>query len=414
MPELISLRCFYYSKGKDPDTLRELVAPPYDVISEEEKQELKNKNSDNISHIILPETYEAAGLRLNEMISNNTIITNKSRCICIYGIEYIRPDTGEKTTRYGFVGLLKLAEIFPAADGIIPHEMTFKKYTEDRLKIIQETNANFSPIFTIYNGNGSPVKIFKKYVYNEPYLQTIDRDGFTHKIWLVHDNDDIQEFQRIIKNHSVIIADGHHRYITCLRHSRHGGCKYIMALFIDFNDPGLIIYTSHRQIHKLPVKNFIDLKEKVKDNFDIVENLRDFEELKKLMEESRGNHVFGCYYQNQFLFLKLKNGISPENVINGNHSKEWKNLSLPILHSILFEKCLRIKKEDISFIKDIEKGLKKVDDGIIDAIFIVNPTTLEEIQQITQLGEIMPQKSTYFYPKPLSGLVIHRHTDNIE
>lgn len=414
MPELISLKCFYYRNGEDPDTLRELVAPPYDVISEEEKQDLKSKNPNNICHVILPETYEAAGLKLNEMISNNTIITNESRGICIYGIEYIRPDTGEKMTRYGFVGLLKLAEIFPAEDGIVPHEMTFKKYTEDRLKIIQETNANFSPIFTIYNGNGSPIKIFKKYVDKKPYLHTLDRDGFTHKIWMVKNEDDIQKFQRIIKNNSVIIADGHHRYITCLRHSRHGGCKYIMALFIDFNDPGLIIYTSHRQIHKFPVKDIIGLKEKVKESFDIVEDIRDFRELKNLMEKNKGKHVFGCYFQNQFLFLKLKNGISAEDLIKENHSKEWKNLSLPILHNILFEKCLKIEKEDISFIKDIEKGLKKVDDGTIDALFMVNPTTLKEIQQITQLGEIMPQKSTYFYPKPLSGLVIHRHTDTIE
>ncbi|MHA2037967.1 MAG: DUF1015 family protein [Promethearchaeota archaeon] len=414
MPELLSLRCFYYSKGNDPSVLRSLVAPPYDVISEEEKQNLKNKNPNNICHVILPETYEGAGRKLDEMIENCTLISNENRCICIYGIEYLRPDTGKKITRYGFVGLLKLAEIFPAVDGIVPHEMTFKKFTEDRLNIIEKTDANFSPIFTIYNGNGSAIKIFKKYVSNEPFLKTVDREGFTHKIWMVSDEEDIKEFQNIIKNHPVIIADGHHRYITCLRHSRNGGCKYIMALFIDFNDPGLIIYTSHRQIHKLPVKNVKEFRYKVKSFFKIKEDIKTIQDLKNLMGVNKGKHVFGCYFKKKYFFLILRKEIIIEEFILGNHSKDWKNLSLPILHEILFKNCLNVNHEDISFIKDEEKGLEKVDKGIIDALFIVNPTTLEEIQRITQLGEIMPQKSTYFYPKPLSGLIIHRHTDGIE
>ena len=414
MPELIALRCFYYSDGNDPAILRSLVAPPYDVISEEEKQDLKNKNPNNICHVILPETYEGAGQKLDEMIENQTLISDNNRCICIYGIEYLRPDTGEKTIRYGFVGLLKLAEIFPAVDGIVPHEMTFKKFTEDRLNIIEKTDANFSPIFTIYNGNGSAIKIFKKYVDSEPYLKTTDRDGFTHKIWMVSKEEDIKGFQDIIKKNSVIIADGHHRYITCLRHSRNGGCKYIMALFIDFNDPGLIIFTSHRQIHKLPVENLQDFKNRVKVAFTIKEDIKNFQSLKEIMENNIGKHVFGCYIKNKFIFLKLKKEINIEELVSGNHSKKWKNLSLPILHNILLKNCLNIKPEDISFIKDEEKGLENVDNGIIDALFMVNPTTLEEIQKITQLGEIMPQKSTYFYPKPLSGLIIHRHTDRIE
>ncbi|MFW9867681.1 MAG: DUF1015 family protein [Candidatus Thorarchaeota archaeon] len=413
MPELISLRCFYYRDGTDPELLKLLVAPPYDVISEDEKQELKNLDPDNITHIILPNSYKDAGKKLTEMINNNTLIASKKRCICIYGIEYRRPDTGEITTRYGFVGLLKLVEIFPAVDGIIPHEMTFKNFTEDRLNIIRETNANFSPIFTIYNGNGSAIKIFEKYVDKEPFLKTLDREGFTHKIWLVSKEKDIEEFQSIIKNNSVIIADGHHRYITSLRHSRHGGCKYIMALFIDFNDPGLIIYTSHRQIRKMNVKNFDEFKQNVKNIFRI-ENVRNYQELMVMMEENKEKHVFGCYFNNKFIFLQLNEKIKPEDWIPENHSKKWKNLSLPILHHILLKYCLNIRDKDISYIKDAEKGIEKVEKGKIDALFMVNPTTLEEIQTITQLGEIMPQKSTYFYPKPLSGLIIHQHTDVIE
>ena len=151
MPELIPLRSFYYKIGKEnPEILKELVAPPYDVISEEELIEMK-KNPDNICHIILPKTYKEAGQKLKQLINTNQLVHEENRCICIYGIEYKKPDTGELITRYGFVGLLKLVEIFPANDGVVPHEMTFTKFTEDRLHLIQETDSNFSPIFTIYN-----------------------------------------------------------------------------------------------------------------------------------------------------------------------------------------------------------------------------------------------------------------------
>jgi len=415
MPELLPFRNFYYKEGLDKkdDKLKELAAPPYDVISEEEKIDLKNRSPNNICHVILPEAYEAAGKKLDNMIDNEVLIHGEDRCICIYGIDYKKPDTGESISRYGFVGLLKLVEIFPANDGVIPHERTFKRYTTDRFNLIQQTDGNFSPIWTIYDGNGAAEELFKKYTKQPPFLQTIDRDGFTHKIWEVWKEKDIKKFQDIVARNKIIIADGHHRYTTCLRYSKHGGCKYIMALFIDFNDPGLIIYTSHRQIHKMFVNNITELKEKVSEKFDVRE-VEDVNALKQIMEEHRGQHVFGCYFLHKFLFFKLKDEIIPEDIIAKDQSKEWKNLNLPILHYILLAD-LDIQRNDITYVKGIKKGVENVDTKEdIKALFIVNPTTLEEVQEITRLGEIMPQKSTYFYPKPLSGLVIHKHTDIIE
>ncbi|MFO8018125.1 MAG: DUF1015 domain-containing protein [Promethearchaeia archaeon] len=416
MPDLLHFRNFFYKEGKrDFEKLKLLVAPPYDVISEEEKKDYKNRHPDNICHVILPETYEAAGKKLDQMIEDGTLIHERDRCICIYGIDYVRPDTGEKISRYGFVGLLKLVEIFPAQDGVIPHEMTFRKYTKDRYNLIKETDANFSPIFTVYNGNGAADKLFEKYTKKKPILKTTDRDGFTHKIWEVWKEEDIQKFQDIVKNHSIIIADGHHRYTTSLRYSRHGGCKYIMSLFIDFNDPGLIIYTSHRQIHTSPAESIEDLKKRVAEKFNPILETVKIDKFKLVMKKNKENHVFGCYFQKKFIIFKLKPSITPEEEIEGNHSKEWKNLNLPILHDILLDNCLGIGKEDIDFIKGVRNGVTNVDQNeSIKALFMVNPTTLEEVHRITQLGEIMPQKSTYFYPKPLSGLVIHKHTDKIE
>ncbi len=417
MPELITFRNFHYKEAieKGTERLNDLVAPPYDVISEEEKQELKERDPNNICHIILPESYEGAGKKLQEMIDTQTLVYGESRCLCVYGIDYERPDTGEKISRYGFVGLLKLEEIFPpsARKGIIPHEAVFKKFCEDRLQIIQNTNANFSPLFMIYDGNGAADEIIAKYTKKEPYLQAVDRDGFTHKIWEIWKEKDVKKLQKVVKEHDIIIADGHHRFITSLRHSKNGGCKYVMALFIDFNDPGLIIYTSHRELHQLPVKNLEEFKNNVSNYFNVLE-INNYDELKLLMDENKKNTVFGCYLQEKYLFLKLKDEIKPEEVVPGDKSKEWKNLSLSILHSILIEKCLKVQKDDVTFVKDLNQGIERVNQNKIDALIIVNPSTLEEVQKITKLGEIMPQKSTYFFPKPLSGLLVHVHTDKIE
>ena len=143
-----------------------------------------------------------------------------------------------------------------------------------------------------------------------------------------------------------------------------------------------------------------------------MEVLDHFRTLKDLMAYNREEHVFGVYFKKKFIFLRLKQGILPHGVISGTHSNEWKNLNIPILNEILLHNCLNVKKEDIDFIKDVNSGIQKVDEGKIDALFLLNPTTLSEIQTITRLKEIMPRKSTYFYPKPLSGLVIYRHSND--
>ncbi len=412
MPELLPFRSYYYREGRNSNKLKQLVAPPYDVISEEERTILE-KDPHNIIHVILPKTYNSAKEKFEELIENQILVNEDESCLYIYGIDYINPETEQRLSRYGVVGLLKLVEIFPAHDNIIPHEMTFRKYTEDRLNLIQKTDSNFSPIFTIYDGDGEAHKILDKYVEEKPFLQSIDRDNFTHKIWELRDKNDISKLQELIRKNQVIIADGHHRYITSLRHSHQGGCKYIMALFIDFNDPGLIIYTTHREVQNLPIKSIDEFKEKVNEYFTI-EVLDHFRTLKDLMNFNHDKHVFGAYFLKKYLFIRLKKSIWPEDMISGIHSDEWKNLNIPILHELLLERSLNVEKDKINFIKDVKAGIRKVKQGEIDAIFLLNPTTLEEIQTITRLKEIMPQKSTYFYPKPLSGLVIHKHSEEIE
>jgi len=411
MPEILPFTPYYYSCGRKDNKhanveLSKLTSPPYDVISEEEEKRLKQKKF-NISHIILPETYDKAAFYLNDWIEKKILINNAQKGIYIYGIEFTINDNPEIIKRYGIISLLKLTEFFDHGD-VLPHEMTFPKFTEDRYKLITKTDCNFSPIFTIYNGNGFSNEIIRRNIKKEPFLETIDSDDFVHKIWVIEDENDIKYLQEKFAKTPVIIADGHHRYITALKRSRHGGCKYIMAMFIDFHDPGLKIYTSYRLIKRMQIRNIEEILERMKPFFEI-QHIDTFDELEIIINKQNMKRIFGLAFNGKYLIFSLKYSFKPEEHISEHKSKDWKYLPVPILHHIIFDKCLKIPKSEIVFKKNLTGVRRLIKDKKFDAVFMVSNTKLEDIQKITENREIMPQKSTYFFPKPLSGLLIHKH-----
>lgn len=411
MPDIRPFTANYFACGRstnkdERDKLKDVVSPPYDVISSEEKERLK-QNKFNITHIILPETYKKAAIIQNEWVRDKILINSKKKSMYIYGIEFTVNDNPKIIKRYGIVALLKLTEFFTGGD-VHPHEMTFPKYTEDRFKLISETDSNYSPIFTIYDGKDFAKNIINKHIKDEPFLKTIDTDGFTHKVWVIENTDDIKYLQDKFAKTPVIIADGHHRYKTGIKRRHEGGCNYIMAMFIDFNDPGLKIYTSYRMIKTMPFNGMEEVINKMKVFFDINE-IDTFNDLIDTINKEKTKRAFGLAYDNRYVVFSIDNSVKTEDHINESYSKEWRNLPVPILHYIIFDKYLNIPKEQIVFKKNLA-GIKKLfKEKQFDAVFMVSNTNLEEIKRITELGEIMPQKSTYFFPKPLSGLLIHTH-----
>ncbi len=413
MPEILPFTPYYYSCGRKDNKfaknkLSKLISPPYDVISKEEEKRLKQKKF-NITHIILPETYDKAAFYLNDWIEKKILINNAKKGIYIYGIEFTINDNPEIIKRYGIVSILKLTEFFDHGD-VLPHEMTFPKFTEDRYKLITKTDCNFSPIFTIYDGNGFSNIIIRRHIKKEPFLETVDSDNFIHKIWVIEDKNDIKYLQEKFAKTPVIIADGHHRYITALKRSRHGGCKYIMAMYIDFHDPGLKIYTSYRLIKRMPIRNTEEIIECMKSFFEI-QYIDTFDQLEKIINTQNTKRIFGLTFKGKNFIFSLKDSFNPEEHISEHKSNEWKSLPVPILHYLIFEKCLKIPKSEIVFKKNLAGVRRLIRDKKFDAVFMVSNTKLEDIKKITENGEIMSQKSTYFFPKPLSGLLIHKHKE---
>ena len=290
--------------------------------------------------------------------------------------------------------------------------MTFPKCMDDRLNLLRATKANLSPVFMIYDGRDAIRTIISEESSKDKLFTITDEENFVHEIWEIDDPDKINvlisEFKEI---ESVLIADGHHRYKTALNYYKETGKnKKIMVYMVDMADPGLKILPTHRLIDKCNRVKVTNMRDRLQDTFDIqpVENAS---QLFKKLEEHEDAHSFGFYScEDKYLFLQLKPGISPVDLITKEQSEDWKKLDVSVLHEIIIKNKLGINGK-IEFSKNPRQAIDQVDCGDEEAAFILNPTRIKEVQIITKLGELMPHKSTYFYPKPLSGVLIWVHSE---
>ncbi|NHI94698.1 MAG: DUF1015 domain-containing protein [Candidatus Lokiarchaeota archaeon] len=403
MVEISPFRAYHYNS----DEIDTFVSKPYDVISEEEKAIYK-RNPYNITHLELPTNYNDAAQKLKEWINEKKLIPRDKKSIFIYKMNFSLK--GEDFERIALLTLLKLSSF--EEKKVLPHEMTFSKCMDDRLNLLRATKANFSPVFMIYRGIDSIKEIISEQIKNNPIYQIKDEDGFLHQVWEINDDKLIQEIIKKFNGvESVIIADGHHRYKTALKyHKKEGKNPYIMAYLVDVDDPGLIILPTHRLIKDSNAITNKVIKEKLSDLFEIKEII-DEDLLFQELERNKDNTSFGfASKKGKLLLLTMKKDINPVEKISTKQSDAWKKLDVTILNEIIIKKKLGIYK-NLEFSKNPKKSIKLVKSGIMDAAFILNSTKITEVEEITKMGELMPHKSTYFYPKPLSGILIWIHNN---
>jgi len=420
MPEIMPFKAYYYNTQKGIE-LEKVLAPPHDVISPTERITFQQKSPYNIVHLILPDSYPMAAQMLNDFIKNEIVIQRKSPEFYLYGTKILYNKF--EFVRYGLITLVRLSDF--SEKQIFPHEKTFKKVAEGRLNLIRETNANFNPIFFIFKGNPLYSKLIQKYTKKRPFLETTDGDNVTHMIWVIEDKQDISTLQNYFKPIPLTIADGHHRYLSALIHSQEGGSKYILGLLVDMNDPGLQILPTHRLIQQVPtltsdailnrLENYFTIDKYAFTNDNLKENL---DELLAQLSNSPPNS-FGMTMQNQsnLFLLTLRPNFPPDALIQGDWSADWKSLDVSVLHELILTKLLEIPEEiedakNIIYTKDIKNAIQQVLEGSFQLLFILNPTKVEQILKVTKHSELMPHKSTYFYPKPLSGLIFYKYNPN--
>jgi len=420
MSNIKPFRAVYYNSEKIRD-LSKVVAPPYDVISPEEQDQLHDLSPYNFTHIDLGKDepndnkannkYTRAKKKYGEWLKSGAMLQDEKLCIYFYKQDY--KIMGQKHSRMGFVSLMEL-ENDDEETRVFPHENTHASAVDDRLKLCESLKSNLSCIFVCYSDEHRRVeKIFNKYVSSDdPIIDIEDKDKVKHQVWRLEKPDLIKEINTVLSGQHLFIADGHHRYQVAKEYRRkrlkravdsngQEPFNYVMTYFTNMDSKDLQIFPVHRVVKHLP-KDLDFLEEFFR--IDTIKRKEDFPIL--LAQAGRNEHAIGLYTRENMKLLRLKNRLLIEKHVEGE-SKEYKSLDAAILKSFVFDP-IGVPSSDILYTKDIDKVMAMVDEANADAGFVMNPVKITQLKAVALSGERMPPKTTYFYPKVLSGLTVYK------
>jgi uncharacterized protein (DUF1015 family) len=407
--------------------LSAVVCPPYDVISPLKQQYYHDINPYNFIHILLgkditgEDKYRRAKDYFNSWLKNKVLIQEEKSAIYFYSQQFNLK--GEKRIRLGFIALLHLENKRPSVFG---HERTRLESKEDRLRLLRQVKANLSPIFVIFSDRKRIIqRIYQQCVLgNKPYIDIVDDDKVIHKLWRIEGPEILTSITSSMAEENIFIADGHHRYEVACNYQEEMKKKqgaitgderfnYILAYFTDAASRGLMILPIHRLVkldYPLVAENF---REGLKEYF-AVEEVKDKNRFFFLMEKAgRAEHILGMYQDKKYWLLRLKNIKILDKMI-GDKPHEYRSLDIAILNYLVLRKILGLdleNKDRITFSTNADELIEQVDNSRSYIACFLNPVKVEQIMSVALTGEKMPSKSTYFYPKVLSGLVINKFNE---
>lgn len=422
MAEIRSFRGLRFSNTAGP--IGTLTAPPYDVISPAEREELASRNPYNVVHLTLPESkeddrsqfvkYARSAANLAQWRHAGILGAEPRPAIYRYTQQFSLDSfkavpAGQKPELYERTSFIALLKLEPYAAGIVlPHEQTFPKHKEDRLRILEATNSHLECIFGLYEDpSGDILKLLTNAPAGQAVTTTSD-DGVFHKIEPISDEAATAQLAAALKPNKVWIADGHHRYETALNFRAAKGEQpgpiaedYMMMAFSSMSDPGLVLLPTHRI-----VKNLAHSGEKVKEilsvHFEIVDTPS--EAIPAKLDDTP--HAFGIVGP-QTSFLAIPKSFSDLVASNsGEASQGLKSLDVTVLHSTILPALGINGTEGIAYTRDPKEAISAPAQGPNTFSFLMTPPSIEEMRTIALGGEKMPQKSTYYFPKILSGLVL--------
>jgi uncharacterized protein (DUF1015 family) len=421
------------------DDIAQVVAPPYDVIDEAFQKALHERHPNNVIQLELgldrPDDgpscnrYTRAADELHRWIKQGALRRDSTPAIYPYTVEYQPPFCAPGTAPLvmkGFLATVELAE-FGTGD-IYPHENTRSAAKADRLSLLQTCRANFSPIFSLFSDpSGGILSLIEKSVNQDrPRFDFRDDAGFRQRLWSITDHRVLQEIGAALQPKPLFIADGHHRYETALHYRRlrrqqaglppSGSLQpfdSVLMLLGSLEDPGLTVLPTHRVL-TTPVPPLKQIAALLGESFDIEELpfSRHTEAetgqrlLATLRARGRAGHAFGLALRgaDAHLLLTLR---SDQPVLASTSARD--RLDVSILHSLVLSKLCRSKSDEEALIytKDDHEALDLVRRGAAHAALLLNPTKVSEVRAVAAASERMPHKSTYFFPKPLTGLVMN-------
>lgn len=402
----------------------EVIAPPYDVISEKYRDELYKRSPFNITRLILSNAenpYEDASLSF-ENWKHNSILINCEKPVILYLIQKYKLN-GKDIVRKGFIARNKIEDF--STKNILPHEFTMSGPKEDRLKLTKACKANFSQIFMVYSDPEKQIENAVSEICTQtPFIDVLDDNGVQNIVYKIEDESIIKLIENVMSDKTLLIADGHHRYETALNYKNYLGenadeANYVMSYYTNLDDD-LLIFPTHRIITKWiepyvlleTVKKYFDVKDFTFIGADKNEVKKEF--LQAIEKEAEKTISMGLYMKNvnKFYLLTLRENV--DEILNKYEVPNvLKTLDLTVLHKVIlteelgFTEAEQMAQDGIKYIKVENEAFDMIDLGKAEASFIMAYPKISAIKEISEAGYRMPQKSTYFYPKLLSGIVIN-------
>lgn len=437
-----------YTPGAGP--MVDLVTPPYDVIDATAQEQYYKRHPHNIIRLeygkVYPSDdennnrYSRAAKDFSQWQSEGVLAPEGQPALYLYEQEF--QVNGKSMVRSGLICGVKLE---PYENGVVlPHEETLPKHKADRLALMMACRANFSPIFALYADPDLKIDGLLRTSIDKPDVEFKDENGQLHRLWVVSSAEITEQVQAAMASMRIFIADGHHRYETALnyRNERRGhegnsqedkAYDYVMMTLVNLYDPGLVVLPTHRLVKNVTDFQLEVLLEQVTEHFE-VETLSiagdrsnfnqciDFLKEKSHTNENNEsgeipihNNTFALYAGgNNFYILTLKNNVNLPALMPEGKSEAWRQLDVSVLHSLILEKYLgiggeqRANESNLTYTREEKDALDKVDSGEYQMVFFMNPTLVEEVTAVATNGEKMPQKSTFFYPKLITGLLINK------
>jgi uncharacterized protein (DUF1015 family) len=391
--------------------LQPVVAPPYDVIDAGQRTELLSRSDHNVVEIDLPQAdgdpYEHAAQVFAEWQRDGTLVRDDEPALWALEQGYTGPD-GQRRTRHGFFARVTVEDYGPGR--IRPHERTHPGPKEDRLRLTRATRANLSPIFSLYDDPEEAAwGAIAPHLQSPPWSEVTDDDGTVHRLWRVTDPSTHAAVAAALAPAELLIADGHHRYETARVYHQEGGAGHVLMCLVALQDPGLTVFPTHRLLTRLDDDHREALRSMITSDFEV-------EPIDADALEPAGDGPVRLGYLDAHhkrpLMLTLRDPAIAAAALPDKPAP-YRALDTAVLEALVLRGALGMSEDDISHLKGLDyardsaQARERVESGEAAAAFFMRATPVAQVRDVAATGESMPPKSTYFFPKVLTGMVFN-------
>ncbi|HET9740657.1 MAG TPA: DUF1015 domain-containing protein [Solirubrobacteraceae bacterium] len=410
MADVQPFRALHYDRDR-VGGLEAVVAPPYDVIDAEQRAALVDRSPYNVVEIDLPQAdgdpYAHAASVFERWQEEGVLVRDDADALWALEQEYTGPD-GQARTRRGFLARVGIEDYGPGR--IRPHERTHPGPKEDRLRLTRATNANLSPIFSLYDDPAGAAYAALDAAKGEPWAEVTDEDGTVHRLWRVADPEAARTVREALRDKELLIADGHHRYETARVHHAEGGAGHVLMCLVALQDPGLTVFPTHRLLTQLDDDRRAALRAAVQRDFELTPVDEDELEPTAIDGQVRIGYLDAHHRRPAMLTLRdpeIARAALPDK------PEPYRGLDTAVLEALILKQALGMSEDDIShlhgldYARDTAQARQRVEAGEAAAAFFMGATPVDRVRDVAAAGESMPPKSTYFFPKVLTGMVFN-------